>query len=88
MWEQKETLLSLLCGKKQKGKNWYYRMNKDENYIISLVWSTDCWQVCISDKETLFTHRICEKDLDIAKLKGLLKAKQVGWNIRSIQLCG
>ena len=86
MWEHEEKTHSLFWsnGQRERDKNWYYKINKEGSYIISLVWSNDCWQVCVSDKETLFTHRFLEEELSVAKLKGLLFAKKIGWNIKSV----
>ena len=89
MWEQEKNLMYMFWpNKKLKQKdanlNWYFKLK--ETYIISIVWTSNLnkWQVCVSDKETLFTHRFLEEELGVAKLKGLLFAKKIGWNIKSV----
>ena len=55
-------------------------------YIISLVRNDYDWLVCVSDKNLKFTHRFWEVDLSVAKFKGLIKAKELGWNINNLNI--
>lgn len=67
--------------------NWYYKINEKmggHNYIIYISWSerTSEWVSCIKNyKKDVYIN---EKDLDIIKTKSLIKAKELGWNIKNI----
>ena len=91
MWEQQESFSSMFNINKEKKKdaNWYYKLSKKESgYIISLVWTPNLntWQVCVCDKKRFgeITHRFYENNLDVAKLKGIVKARQLGWNVEVV----
>ena len=83
MWIEEESFMSKTWPNKTRRDNWYYRLK--EKYIMSIVWTANLnkWQVCISDKERFgeYTHRLYEDDLDVAKLKGSIKALELGWYI-------
>ena len=88
MWEQEKNLMSMFWpNKKLKPRdanlNWYFKLK--ETYIISIVWTANLnkWQVCVSDKKKIgkYTHRFWEEDLGIAKLKGSIKALELGWEV-------
>lgn len=88
MWEQEETTFSIFNsdGERERGSNWYYKINQSK-YIVSLVWTSNfnTWQICVSDKKKpTYTHRFYEDNLDVAKLKGIVKARQLGWNVEVV----
>tara|TARA_B100001287_G_scaffold232560_1_gene203662 strand:+ start:128 stop:397 length:270 start_codon:yes stop_codon:yes gene_type:complete len=88
MWvKQKVNNYSLkICDEKQSVYNWYYELKS--KYIISIVWAGTNWMINVTHKTNksglVATHRSYEKDLDIAKFKSLIIAKDLGWDIKSI----
>ena len=55
MWEHYETIHSSLWsdGTKETDRVWYYKINKEDRYIVNLKWNGDCWQVD-RDWETIY----------------------------------
>ena len=85
MWIKQLSIWSKIWPEKKKVSNWYYKQNNE--IILAVTWSaeTNSWQGSISyadkRKEVVI---IWEKDLDVAKLKSLVKAKELGWDIKDI----
>lgn len=86
MWIEEESFMSKAWPNKTRRDNWHYRLK--EKYIMSIVWTANLnkWQVYIDDKERFgkHTHILYEEELGIAKLKGSVRASELGWDIKSL----
>lgn len=85
MWINQPSIWSKIWPERHNVSNWYYKIN--DEIILAITWGVDInsWQSSISyadkRKEVFIFY---EKDLDVAKLKSLVKAKDLGWDIRDI----
>ena len=85
MWVKQLSIWSKIWPERHNVSNWYYKIN--DEIILAITWGVDTnsWQASISyadkRKEVVIIY---EEDLDVAKLKSLIKAKELGWDIRDI----
>ena len=72
-------------------KTWHYYESKwvQEDLVIVLIQSvnTKLYKVAVKCPETFsYVWSSKEKDIEVSKIKGLTKAKQLGWDISQIKL--
>tara|TARA_B100000579_G_C22808904_1_gene844094 strand:+ start:385 stop:615 length:231 start_codon:yes stop_codon:yes gene_type:complete len=63
---------------------WIYRIGRKEIAIINWVSWCDIYQVFIKTNNLNEDRKIYEKNLDVAKLKGAIEARELGWNIKGV----
>jgi len=83
VWHKQLRLRTSIWNSDETIWNWHYVINKII-CIIYISWSEtkEVWSVYVI-KEGKKIH-FDEKTLELAKLKSLLKAKELGWNIEKV----
>ena len=90
MWSKHLRVRAVLWSKDERVWNWVYKFvgKRNENFVdrdiiyISWLEGSAEWTACVvSNGIKVYLN---ESNLEIIKIKSLMKAKELGWNIKSL----